>query len=242
MHLGYLEEGRELATQENDTKARRSFLKKAGAALLVGGVAPSAAFGMSSAKAAEKGFKGTGRMGMSSGEDWIDTFFTGGAEAIVDYYADDFVFEDITLFQAIQDKEELYQAFLPFGKDSPVGIHQFDVIRYDGGMAGDRAAQIRLDTPEGYTPDEWAMWSKDTLMGSDHSYDEWCVMNWVWKAQHNVDFLGLPAKGKTTHTRGITFHCYKDRKVVREYTYWNFRDCAIQLGVMPQPNKFWLKK
>jgi hypothetical protein len=81
------------------------------------GVAPSVAFGMSSAAEADessKGFKGKGRMGMSTGEDWIDTFFNEGAAGIIHYYADDFVFEDITLFQTITDKEELYNAFLPF--------------------------------------------------------------------------------------------------------------------------------
>jgi steroid delta-isomerase-like uncharacterized protein len=67
-------------------------------------------------------------------------------------------------------------------------------------------------------------------------------MNWVWKATHNMYFLGLPAKGKTTHTRGITFHCYKNRKIVREFTYWNFRGVAIQLGAFPPPDQFWLKK
>ncbi|CAA0107642.1 hypothetical protein [Zhongshania aliphaticivorans] len=248
MHLGYLEEGHKLAEQakeDNEKAGRRSFLKKAGAAIMVGGVAPSVAFGMSSAAEASdsvKGFKGQGRMGMSTGEDWIDTFFNEGAAGIIHYYADDFVFEDITLFQTITDKEELYNAFLPFNKDSNVGKHYFDVVRYDGGLAGDRTAQLRLQMPPQYQPAEWDMWTKDTLEGADHSYDEWGVMQWVWKSEHYVDFLGLPATGKTTHTRGMTFHCYKDRKVVREYTYWNFRDVAIQLGVLPAPNKFWKKK
>jgi len=183
-------------------------------------------------------------MTMSTGEDWIDTFFTGGAEAIVHYYADEFVFEDVTLFQTITDKEDLYRAFLPFaneGPDSPAGVHQFDVIRYDGGLAGDRRGVVRDAPPENYTAEEWNMWSRDTLTGVDYDYDEWAVMNWVWKAKHNNDFLELPAKGKTTHTRGTTFHMYRDRKVVREFTYWNYRDVAIQLGVFKPQDKFWLK-
>lgn len=241
MHLGYLGEVDRIEREEG----RRNFIKKAGAAMLVAGIAPSTAFAMSSAKAAGRGFNGQGRMGMSTGEDWIDTFFTGGADEIIHYYADDFVFEDITFFQTIQNKEELHRAFLPFnnsGPDSPLGVHQFDIIRYDGGPAGDRTALLRQDAPEGYSQQEWAMWSADCMTGADHDYDEWAVMNWVWKAQHNSDFMGLPAKGKTTHTRGITFHCYKNRKIVREFTYWNFRHVAIQCGVFPEPNKFWLKK
>ena len=236
MHLGYLEDDTIQAHVHN----RRSLLKGLGAAVLLAGAAPSVSLGENS----QKGFKGSGRMGMSSGEDWIDTFFTGGAKEIIHYYADDFVFEDITLFQTITDKDDLYRAFLPFdnaGPDSPAGVHQFDVIRYDGGLAGDRKAIIRPQMPEGYEAAEWLEWSQDAMVGKNFDYDEWCVMNWVWRAKHNNDFLGLPAKGKTTHTRGITFHCYKNRKVVREFTYWNFRHVAIQLGVIQPQVKFWLK-
>lgn len=236
MHLGYL--NTELPQSISDPKSikdRRNFLKKAGVLMSVAGAAPSIAFAGKKAK----GFTGEGRMGMSTGEEWIDTFYTGGAEAIIHFYADDFVFEDVTLFQAIQDKDELYRAFLPFGEGSPAGEHQFDVLRYDGGMAGDRTAQLRTEKPAGYTDEEWATWSHDTFLGADHSYDEWCVMQWIWKGKHNVDFLGLPAKGKTTITRGTTFHCYKNRKVVREFTYWNYRDTAIQLGAAAAPVKFW---
>ncbi len=50
----------------------------------------------------------------------------------------------------------------------------------------------------------------------------------------------MPATGKTTPTRGITFHLYRERKVVREFTFWNFRDVAIQLGAAEPQVKFWL--
>lgn len=233
MHLGYLN------SDLDDKPLNRRQLLKAGAAITVAGMAPATAF--SANRDNHKGFKGEGRMGMSTGEDWIDTFYTGGAEAIIHYYADDFVFEDITLFQTITDKDELYRAFLPFGEGSPAGEHQFDVLRYDGGLAGDRTCQLRIEKPKGYSDADWAMWTKDTFLGADHSYDEWCVMQWIWRGKHNVDFLGLPAKGKTTTTRGITFHCYRNRKVVREFTYWNYRDTAIQLGAAAKPDKFWIK-
>jgi steroid delta-isomerase-like uncharacterized protein len=239
MHLGFLETDTNEMPDEEKRNSRRKFMKTAGAMISVAGLAPGVAF---AGKDKAPGFNGSGRMGMSSGEDWIDTFYTGGAEAIIHYYADDFVFEDITLFQTIQDKDELYRAFLPFGKGSPAGEHQFDVLRYDGGLAGDRTAQLRTENPGGYSDADWQHWTKDTFLGADHSYDEWCVMQWVWRGKHNVDFLGLPAIGKTTTTRGMTFHCYKVRKIVRESTYWNFRDVAIQLGVVEPPYKFWLKK
>ena len=237
MHLAYLDQ-----VKNPPKTSRRKALKTLGASILVAGLTPSVAFGGGTSNS---GFRGKGRMGMSTGEDWIDTFFTGGADEIIHYYADDFVFEDITFFQAIDDKETLHRAFVPFndaGPDSPMGVHQFDIIRYDGGLASDRRAIARPQKPEGHSSEEWGMWSKDTLLGIDHDYDEWAVMNWVWCAQHNMDdFLGITGcKGKTTHTRGITFHCYRDRKIVREFTYWNYRDVAIQLGAAAGPQKFWL--
>lgn len=234
MHLAYLDAMRPI---ELDLARRR--VLKAGAALLA---APGAV--LAADAATSRGFKGKGRMDMSTGEDWIDTFFNGGAQEIVHFYADDFVFEDITLFQAIDNKEDLYRAFLPFndgGPDSPAGVHQFDVVRYDGGKAGDRRGIARKDVPAGYSPEEWAKWSATPLMGVELDYDEWAVMNWVWKAKHNLDdFLGIPnAKGKTTVCHGMTFHCYRDRKIVREFTHWNIRDVAIQLGFMPPQIRFW---
>lgn len=60
------------------------------------------------------------------------------------------------------------------------------------------------------------------------------------KSETQYGFSELPAKGKTTYARGMTFHAYKDRKIVREFTYWNFRGVAIQLGVFKPQAKFWL--
>ncbi len=230
MHLGYL-------NRKTTSAQRRRFLQAIGGAALTSGITGSAAFADST-----QGFKGSGQMNMSTGDDWIDTFFTGGADAIIHYYADDFVFEDVTLFQTIDNKEDLYRAFLPFnddGPDSPAGVHQFDVIRYDGGPAGEQRGVKRETSPENYTQEQWQVWSGDTLAGADFEYDEWAVINWVWKATHNMDFLELPAKGKTTYARGMTFHSYRERKIVREFTYWNFRGVAIQLGAFKPQAEFW---
>lgn len=191
---------------------------------------------------AKPGFEGEGPMDINTAQDWIDTFFTGGAHEIIHYYADKFVFEDITLFQAITDKADLYRAFLPFidaGPDSPAGVHRFDVIRYDGGPAREAKTAFRSKAPAGYVQAEWDDLTKDAKLGLDHAYDEWGVINWIWKAKHNTDFLGMPAAGKTTHCRGATFHSYKDRKIVREFTYWEFRSVAIQLGVAEPQIRFW---
>ncbi len=237
MHLAYLN------NPEAASLARRSVLK---GAVGCGAVAVSAMIlGSSPALAAEQlGFKGSGRMGMSTGEDWIDTFFTGGADKIIHYYADNFVFEDITFAQTIDTKEDLYRAFVPFnnaGPDSPLGVHQFDIIRYNGGTARGVINEFRRDVPEGYTAEQWAKVSRDTRVGEDLPFDEWASMQWVWKATHNGDFLGMPAKGKTTVARGTTSHFYKNRKITREYTHWDFRGVGVQLGVIQPQEKFWLK-
>ncbi|MGH7960516.1 MAG: hypothetical protein ACRERD_01665, partial [Candidatus Binatia bacterium] len=117
MHLAYY-----IQQQMDAGKlSRRRFLRNVG-------LASGLAMGLTPTLASAKGFKGEGEMNLSSGEDWIDTFFTGGADAIIHYYADPFVFEDITLFQTITTKEELHAAFVPFnnaGPDSPAGVHQF---------------------------------------------------------------------------------------------------------------------
>jgi steroid delta-isomerase-like uncharacterized protein len=232
MHLAYF------VQQQLETGAlhRRQFLRTMGMSALALGLSPTVV--------AATGFRGEGEMNTSTGEDWIDTFFTGGADAIIHYYADEFVFEDITLFQTITTKEELHAAFVPFndaGPDSPAGVHQFDVIRYDGGKASAYKGVLRKVKPENYTEEEYQQWSQDIMLGGDFDYDEFAVMNWIWKAKHNQDFLGLPAKGKTTVTRGMTFHAYKSRKIVREFTYWNFRGVAIQLGVLEPQSLFWKK-
>jgi len=233
MHLGYFD----LMKDIDLGTARRAFLRSAAT---LGALAAMPVM----AAPTVRGFKGEGRLNSGTGEDWIDTFFNGGAEAIVHFYADKFVFEDVTLFQTINNKEDLYRAFLPFnnaGPESPAGVHQFDVIRYDGGLAGDLRGVARTSLPENYTAQLWAQWSGDTLLGVDYAYDEWAVMQWVWKATHNLDFLGLPAKGKTTYCRGMTFHAYCERKIVREFTHWNFRGVAVQLGALAPQDKFWLK-
>lgn len=236
MHAAYLEDHR----TEELSLLRRRFMSQAGAAFVLGGFAARS----SAETQSTHGFKGNGAMNIGTGEDWIDTFFNGGADAIVHYYADDFVFEDVTLFQTINNKEDLYRAFVPFnnaGPDSPAGVHQFDVVRYDGGLASTHRGIQRAGIPENYTAELWQSLTGDIFLGADFDYDEWAVMNWIWKATHNNDFLGLPAKGKTTYTRGITFHCYRDRKIVREFTFWNFRHVAIQLGALEAQQKFWLK-
>lgn len=185
---------------------------------------------------------GKGAMDFETGQEWIRTFFES-ATKICEFYADEFVFEDVSLFQTIATKEELYAAFAPFENkdpDSPIGVHWFDVIRYDGMRVPKLRPQLRKRRSADFTDEEYARFAPDIQSGA-FEYDEFAMMQWIWKAKHNADFLGMPAKGKTTITRGITYHAYRDRRIVREYTFWNVRHVAIQLGVLAEPELFWKK-
>ena len=154
-------------------------------------------------------------------QDWVTAFFDKGAEEVLGYYADDFVWEDIEFMQTITTKEELYKAFVVFnnsGPESPFGVHKFEVLTYDGGPAGKSRGVRRTEG----TPPEWqgglegdyARFANNIYLGTNFDYDEWGYMQWVWKATHNSDFFGIPAAGKTTVTRGTTTQMYRNGKIV----------------------------
>jgi steroid delta-isomerase-like uncharacterized protein len=179
----------------------------------------------------------------AAAQDWVTAFFEKGAEEVLAYYADDFVWEDIEFGQTITTKEELYKAFVVFnnsGPDSPFGVHTFEMISYDGGSVSNSKAETRKDgVPAGWNPADYHRLADKILIGSDFEYDEWGYMQWVWKATHNADFFGIPARGKTTVTRGTTTQFYRAGKIVRCRTHWNFREFAIQLGLIPPPDEAW---
>ena len=179
----------------------------------------------------------------AAAQDWVSAFFNKGADVVLGYYADNFVWEDIEFCQTITTKEDLYKAFLVFnnsGPDSPFGVHKFEVLTYDGGPAGaSRGVTRQGGTPEGWKEGDYRRLADGILLGAEYDYDEWGYMQWVWKATHNEDFMGMPAKGKTTVTRGSTTQMYKDGKIVRCRSQWNFREFAMQLGVIPYPDEAW---
>jgi steroid delta-isomerase-like uncharacterized protein len=181
----------------------------------------------------------------NSAQDWVTAFFTKGAEEVLGYYDDNFVWEDIEFAQTITTKEDLYKAFVVFndsGPESPFGIHKFEVLSYDGARTTVATAQTRKgDIPAEWTPEIYHRYADNILIGSNFEYDEWGYMQWIWKATHNEDFMGMPAKGKTTYTRGTTTQFYRNGKIVRCRTHWNFREFAIQLGLVPGPDDAWRK-
>lgn len=182
-----------------------------------------------------------------SAQDWVSAFFNKGAEEVLSYYADDFVWEDIEFMQTITTKEELYKAFIVFnnsGPESDFGVHKFQVLTYDGGPAGESKG-VKYD---GLVPEDWQgefepayhRYADNIMLGADLDYDEWGYMQWIWRATHNTPFFGIEqAVGKTTVTRGTTTQMYKNGKIVRCRTHWNFREFAMQLGIIPPPDEAW---
>jgi hypothetical protein len=173
----------------------------------------------------------------------VTAFFDKGAEEVLGYYDDQFVWEDIEFAQTITTKAELYKAFVVFnnsGPDSPFGVHKFEVLSFDGARCAPTTAQTRHNgIPEGWDVGDYHAFADNILTGADFVYDEWGYLQWIWKATHNQDFFGIPAKGRTTVTRGTTTQFYRNGKIIRCRTHWNFREFAIQLGLIPPPDQAW---
>lgn len=56
---------------------------------------------------------------------------------------------------------------------------------------------------------------------------------WTWETKHAGDFLGVPAAGKVTKTRGVTVMGWKDRKIILERSIWDAIPVLRQLGAIP---------
>lgn len=65
------------------------------------------------------------------------------------------------------------------------------------------------------------------------------IIEWVWRGKHVGDFLGVPAAGKETTVRGITFHLYENGKIVRESTFWDAVTALQQIGALKPTVEFW---
>ncbi len=58
---------------------------------------------------------------------------------------------------------------------------------------------------------------------------------WIWESKHAGDFLGVPAAGKTTSTRGVTVMGWKDGKINLERSIWDAVAVLQQLNAIPAP-------
>lgn len=59
------------------------------------------------------------------------------------------------------------------------------------------------------------------------------VVHWIWEAGHAGDFLGLPAAGFQTSTRGMTVLEFSEGKIVRECAIWDALPVLRQIGAIP---------
>lgn len=65
------------------------------------------------------------------------------------------------------------------------------------------------------------------------------VIEWIWRGKHVGEFLGVPAAGKETSVRGLTFHLYENGKVVRELTFWDAATALRQIGALKPVIEYW---
>ncbi len=58
---------------------------------------------------------------------------------------------------------------------------------------------------------------------------------WTWETKHPGDFLGVPAAGKVTKTRGVTVMGWDENgKIVLERSIWDAIPVLKQLGAIPE--------
>lgn len=58
---------------------------------------------------------------------------------------------------------------------------------------------------------------------------------WTWETKHPGDFLGVPAAGKVTKTRGVTVMGWDDQgKIILERSIWDAIPVLKQLGAIPE--------
>jgi len=55
------------------------------------------------------------------------------------------------------------------------------------------------------------------------------AIEWMWEARHEGDFLGQPARGKTTSVRGVSVLEFEGGKVREQRDYWDARTLLAQL-------------
>jgi steroid delta-isomerase-like uncharacterized protein len=58
------------------------------------------------------------------------------------------------------------------------------------------------------------------------------AMEWTWHCNHEEDIFGVPAKGKQTTVRGISYVALQNGKIVAERDYWDCATLLRQLGAL----------
>ena len=75
---------------------------------------------------------------------------------------------------------------------------------------------------------------KNTFTLVDYSGDDrGGAVEWIWKAEHQAEFMGLPARGKDTVVRGVSVVTFRNGKVATQHDYWDARAVTLQLAKDP---------
>jgi steroid delta-isomerase-like uncharacterized protein len=75
---------------------------------------------------------------------------------------------------------------------------------------------------------------KNTFTLVDYSGDDrGGAVEWIWKAEHQADFMGLPARGKDTVVRGVSVVTFRNGQIATQHDYWDARAVARQLATVP---------
>jgi steroid delta-isomerase-like uncharacterized protein len=107
---------------------------------------------------------------------------------------------------------------------------QFEDVNFDLRINNDLAALRKFfegfviaDPSKSYNKFEVFDYVGDDKLGS---------FQWTWETRHAGDFLGLPAAGKVTKTRGVTVMGWKDGKIILERSIWDAIPVFKQLGAI----------
>jgi steroid delta-isomerase-like uncharacterized protein len=65
--------------------------------------------------------------------------------------------------------------------------------------------------------------------------DDKVVLRWSGVMTHSGDGPGLPASGKTVHSRGITIARFADGRIVEGWDNWDQLGMLEQIGAYKQP-------
>ncbi len=99
---------------------------------------------------------------------------------------------------------------------------------------------VTLDHKESTSDGVQTFLTSFTKSGSHHRFvvTSWVgderggAMEWTWYCNHEADILGVPAKGKQTIVRGISYIGLRDGKIVVERDYWDCATLLRQLGAL----------
>lgn len=84
---------------------------------------------------------------------------------------------------------------------------------------------VIADRSQGYNDFDVFDYVGDNRLGS---------FQWTWETLHSGDFLGVPAAGKVTKTRGVTVMGWDENgKIILERSIWDAIPVMQQLGVLP---------